>query len=77
MAEFSRNKDIDYRYRKYSRRHNEINLAVNVRKSILELRSIYGDYTDQEFAEWYGGRYGVRPEAILVVIRNRNAGETV
>lgn len=49
--------------------------AVDIAGSIREMRKIYKEYDDAEFAAWYGVRYGVSREAILAVIKADKAKE--
>lgn len=42
---------------------------VDVGDSIREMRRIYKNYSNAEFAAWYSARYGVRMEAVLAVIQ--------
>lgn len=56
------------------RRPVDVPPVVNLADSIREVRRIYKDYSDVQFARWYGTRYGVRPEAVLAVIRADKRG---
>lgn len=60
----SRHKDWEYRKNK-----NDAPPVVDVRESIMEVRRIYKEYTDREFAEWYAVRYGLRAAAVIAVLR--------
>lgn len=59
------------RRREYVRKQIQIDRppVTDVADSIREMRRVYKDYNDTDFAAWYSVRYGVRMEAVLAIVK--------
>jgi hypothetical protein len=73
MAEYrGKSRQSDHIYQK-----NKIDnppMEVDVRKSILELRRIYKEKTNEEFARWYWRKYKIPRDTVLRVIKENDNG---
>lgn len=65
--------------KKMIREWNDAPVAVDVKKSIIEMRAIYSSYTHTQFLDWYSRRYGVSRNVIAHVLaedaEKRHSGE--
>jgi hypothetical protein len=73
MAELNRNRKHDYEYR--ARQFDDSPIVVDIGQSITEMRSIYANLTDHEFAAWYAGRYRVEggTKAVIEYLQRKQA----
>ncbi|GIO36897.1 hypothetical protein J41TS12_17580 [Paenibacillus antibioticophila] len=46
---------------------------AEIRTSILDMRRIYAEKTDEQFAHWYQRRYRVPANSVLQVIQEKKA----
>ncbi|MNX78606.1 hypothetical protein D3C86_1102070 [compost metagenome] len=46
---------------------------AEIRKSILDIRRIYPELSDERFAQWYHHRYRVPIKSVLQVIQEKKA----
>lgn len=54
--------------RQIQRNFSDAPIQVDIRQSILDLRSIYKEMSNKEFSKWYQKRYGINAEKVLKVI---------
>lgn len=50
---------------------NDAPVTVDIRKSITELRKIYSNLSDEEFAAWYNRKFYVSGSTVLKFIKDR------
>lgn len=53
---------------------NDAPVTTDLKKSITELRRIYSNFTDVEFAAWYNKRYNVPARAVLRFLASEMQG---
>jgi hypothetical protein len=76
MAEFKRDRRRDSEYRKRSAVFDVLP-AIDVIKSIKELRSIYKNLDDKTFSHWYEHRYHIEASVVLSVLSKDEKTDTI
>ena len=76
MGEIRARKSNDRRYRTHHAMMDEITQAIpfeiDLKQSIKDMYRIYGQgMKPEQFAKWYGVRYGIRIPAVLAVMREQ------